>query len=77
LYYKISHQLFTFGKKYLVEYLVIFFVAIGLCFDTFAVSISSGIAKQEIIFKDALKIALLLPSFKVQCLLQDGSLVNK
>ena len=47
-----------------MEYLVIFFVAIGLCFDTFAVSISSGIAKQEIVFTDALKIAFTLAFFQ-------------
>ena len=47
-----------------MDYLIIFLVAIGLCFDTFAVSISSGIAKQEIVFKDALKIALTLAFFQ-------------
>lgn len=47
-----------------MDYLVIFLVAIGLCFDTFAVSISSGVAKQEIIFRDALKIAFILAFFQ-------------
>jgi len=47
-----------------MEYIIIFLVALGLCFDTFAVSISSGIAKQNIIFTDALKIALTLAFFQ-------------
>lgn len=47
-----------------MDYIIIFLVAVGLCFDTFAVSISSGIAKQEIVFKDALKIALTLAFFQ-------------
>jgi len=48
----------------IMEYIIIFLVALGLCFDTFAVSISSGIAKQNIIFTDALKIALTLAFFQ-------------
>lgn len=47
-----------------MDYLIIVLVAIGLCFDTFAVSISSGIAKQEIVFRDALKIAFTLAFFQ-------------
>ena len=47
-----------------MEYLIIILLALGLCFDTFAVSVSSGIAKQEITFLDACKIAILLAIFQ-------------
>ncbi len=47
-----------------MDYLIIVLVAVGLCFDTFAVSVSSGIAKQEIKFFDACKIALVFAFFQ-------------
>jgi len=55
---------FIFADKFFMDYLVIFLVAISLCFDTFAVSISSGVIKHKIIFKDALKIAFTLAFFQ-------------
>ena len=47
-----------------MDYLIILLIALGLCFDTFAVSVSSGIAKQEIRFFDACKIAIILAIFQ-------------
>lgn len=47
-----------------MDYIYIILISIGLCFDTFAVSVSSGIARQEIKFYDALKIALVLSVFQ-------------
>jgi len=47
-----------------MELLTLFALAIGLCFDTFAVSVSSGLMKREISFKQALRIAIVLGSFQ-------------
>ena len=47
-----------------MEYITIFFIAIGLCFDSFAVSVSSGLTYQEIKFHQALRIAFSLALFQ-------------
>lgn len=47
-----------------MELVTLFALAIGLCFDTFAVSVSSGLIKREITFKQAVKIALVLAFFQ-------------
>lgn len=44
--------------------LTLFILAIGLSFDTFAISISSGIARKQIIFKEAFIIASVLGFFQ-------------
>ncbi len=43
-----------------MEFITLFFLAIGLSFDTFAVSVSSGLLRKEIIFWQAVRIALIL-----------------
>lgn len=47
-----------------MDFFIIFIVAISLSFDTFAISISSGIAYQKIKFWEACKIALTLAFFQ-------------
>jgi len=47
-----------------MDFLIILIVAISLSFDTFAISVSSGIANQEIKFWEACKIALTLAFFQ-------------
>lgn len=47
-----------------MDLVTIFLLAIGLCFDTFAVSVSSGLIKKEILFWQATKIALILAIFQ-------------
>jgi len=47
-----------------MEIITIILVAIGLCFDSFAVSVSIGIFKSEIKFKEALGIAFWLALFQ-------------
>jgi len=52
------------GITTLMELFTLFALAIGLCFDTFAVSVSSGLMKREITFKQALRIAIVLGAFQ-------------
>lgn len=40
--------------------ITLFLLAIGLCFDTFAVSVSSGLLRKEIVFWQAVRIAIIL-----------------
>ena len=47
-----------------MEVLTLFLVAIGLCFDSFAVSVSSGIARTRINFFPATRIAFSLAFFQ-------------
>lgn len=47
-----------------MDVLTIFLIAIGLSFDTFAVSVSSGLLKKEIVFFNAVKIAIILAFFQ-------------
>lgn len=41
-----------------MEFVILFFTAVGLSMDSFAVSITCGLMQQEIRFKNALKIAI-------------------
>jgi manganese efflux pump family protein len=45
-------------------FITLFFLSIGLCFDTFAVSVSSGLIRKEIIFWQAVRIAFILALFQ-------------
>jgi manganese efflux pump family protein len=47
-----------------MSYITIILISVGLCFDTFAVSVSSGIVKQEIKFFEACKIAFIFAIFQ-------------
>lgn len=47
-----------------MEILTLFALAVGLCFDTFAVSVSSGLIKKDITFTQALRIASVLAIFQ-------------
>jgi putative Mn2+ efflux pump MntP len=47
-----------------MDYLTTTGIALGLCFDTFAVSLSCGIVQQKIFFRQALRIALVLALFQ-------------
>lgn len=48
----------------LLEFITIFLLAIGLCFDSFAVSVSSGLMMKHISFFDAMKISFSLAFFQ-------------
>jgi manganese efflux pump family protein len=45
-------------------FITFFFIGIGLCFDTFAVSVSFGILKREIQFMKAARVAIILALFQ-------------
>ncbi|MCX6258391.1 MAG: manganese efflux pump MntP family protein [Bacteroidia bacterium] len=47
-----------------MHYLTIIFIAIGLSFDSFAVSVSSGLIKKDILFRHAVRIAFSLAFFQ-------------
>ncbi len=47
-----------------MELVTIFLIAIGLCFDTFAVSVSCGLLEKEISFFKAVKVAFSLAFFQ-------------
>jgi len=47
-----------------MDYLTITGIALGLCFDTFAVSLSCGVVQYRILFRQALKIAFVLALFQ-------------
>jgi putative Mn2+ efflux pump MntP len=47
-----------------MDYLTITGIALGLCFDTFAVSLSCGVVQYRILFRQALKIAFVLAFFQ-------------
>lgn len=47
-----------------MDFLTLILLAIGLCFDTFAVSVSSGIIRKEIVFGQAVRIAIILAIFQ-------------
>lgn len=53
-----------FAKSFFVEILTVFLLAIGLSFDTFAVSVSSGVILPQIRFRQAIKIAIVLALFQ-------------
>lgn len=48
----------------LLEFITIFLIAIGLCFDSFAVSVSSGLMMKHISFFGAMKISFSLAFFQ-------------
>ncbi|MCE5346010.1 MAG: manganese efflux pump MntP family protein [Bacteroidales bacterium] len=47
-----------------MDYVTIFAIAIGLCFDTFAVSLSYGVVQYKILFRQAMRLALLFAVFQ-------------
>jgi len=47
-----------------MDFITLFLLAIGLCFDTFAVSVSSGLIRKEILFWQAVRIAFFLALFQ-------------
>lgn len=47
-----------------MDLLTLFLLSIGLCFDTFAVSVSSGLLRKEIVFWQAVRIAFFLALFQ-------------
>ena len=47
-----------------MEYITILFLAIGLSFDTFAVSITCGLVKTNLQFRQAIKIAFIMAFFQ-------------
>lgn len=47
-----------------MDIITLILLAVGLCFDTFAVSVSSGIIRKEIIFGQAVRIAIILAIFQ-------------
>jgi putative Mn2+ efflux pump MntP len=62
-----------------MDFITIIAVAIGLSFDTFAVSLSFGIVRNQIIFRQAVRIALVLAVFQAGLLVTGyfmGSLVS-
>ena len=46
------------------QFVTFFLIGVGLCFDTFAVSVSFGILKREILFLQAAKVAFILALFQ-------------
>lgn len=52
------------GPYQLMDYLTIIGIALGLCFDTFAVSLSLGMVRYSILFFQAARVALLLAFFQ-------------
>ncbi len=47
-----------------MDYLTILGIALGLCFDTFAVSLSCGVVQYKILFRQALRVAIVLAFFQ-------------
>lgn len=47
-----------------MDLITLFLLSIGLCFDTFAVSVSSGLLRKEIVFWQAVRIAFFLALFQ-------------
>jgi putative Mn2+ efflux pump MntP len=46
------------------QFITFFLIGVGLCFDTFAVSVSFGLVKKEIRFMQASRIAIILAFFQ-------------
>ncbi len=59
----ITFNISSIGSDHM-GFITLFIIAIGLSFDSFAVSVSSGIIRNRIIFIDASKIALSLAFFQ-------------
>ena len=47
-----------------MDYFTIFAIAAGLCFDTFAVSLSLGVVRSQILFRQAIRVAFVLAIFQ-------------
>ncbi|MGD0342840.1 MAG: manganese efflux pump MntP family protein [Bacteroidales bacterium] len=47
-----------------MDYFSVFAIACGLCFDTFAVSLSMGMVRYRILFRQAIRVALILAVFQ-------------
>jgi putative Mn2+ efflux pump MntP len=47
-----------------MDYFTIIAIAFGLCFDTFAVSLSLGVVKYKILFRQAARVAIILAVFQ-------------
>jgi manganese efflux pump family protein len=47
-----------------MDFLTIFLVAVGLSFDTFAVSLSFGVVQNRILFRQAVRVAIVLAIFQ-------------
>jgi len=47
-----------------MDYFTIFAIAAGLCFDTFAVSLSMGVVRYKILFRQAIRVAIILAIFQ-------------
>jgi putative Mn2+ efflux pump MntP len=47
-----------------MDYITLFLLAIGLSFDTFAVSVTCGMLRQEMVFKQAIRIAAIFAVFQ-------------
>jgi manganese efflux pump family protein len=47
-----------------MDYFTIIAIALGLCFDTFAVSLSLGVVKFKILFRQAIRVAFILALFQ-------------
>lgn len=47
-----------------MDFFTILSIAVGLCFDTFAVSLSYGIVSYKILFRQALRVAIILALFQ-------------
>lgn len=47
-----------------MDYFTIIGIAVGLCFDTFAVSLSLGVVKFRIVFRQAMRVAFILAFFQ-------------
>jgi putative Mn2+ efflux pump MntP len=47
-----------------MDYFTIFAIAVGLCFDTFAVSLSLGVVRFKILFRQAIRVAIILAIFQ-------------
>jgi putative Mn2+ efflux pump MntP len=47
-----------------MDYLTIIGIAVGLCFDTFAVSLSFGVIQFKVLFRQAVRLALILGIFQ-------------
>lgn len=58
-------RLFIFAASiYDMDYITLFAIALGLSFDTFAVSLSYGVVRNGIIFAQATKVAVLFAFFQ-------------
>jgi putative Mn2+ efflux pump MntP len=55
---------YLWRKKIRMDFFTIFMIALGLSFDTFAVSLSFGVVQNRILFLQAVRVALVLAFFQ-------------